>query len=70
MKPSISVDERGVIVHLTNDAGEGVAVPLEADTVLEAAAAIERAKAKLKTPEGRGALLRGLGRVAWELLKK
>lgn len=57
MKPSITVDERGAVLHMTNDAGEGVAVPLNAETlgeiVTQGAAALER----LKSPETRRPLL-------------
>lgn len=67
MKPSITIDERGVILHVTTDAGEGIAVPLEPATVLELAAALERGRAALKTPAGWSKLLRGAGRLLLEL---
>lgn len=67
MKPSLTIDERGAILHVTTDAGEGVAIPLEPATVLELAAGFERARATLKTPEGRSSLVRGLGRLLLEL---
>jgi hypothetical protein len=66
MKPSVTVDERGVILHVTNDAGEGVAVPLNAELVTEAT----NAAARLLSPEGKRALARGLGRLFLELLQE
>jgi hypothetical protein len=67
MKPSLTIDERGPILHVTTDAGEGVAIPLEPKTVLELAAGLERARAALKTGKGWSMLLRGLGRVLIDL---
>lgn len=63
MKPSITVDERGIILHVTTATGEGVAVPLNAELVTEA----KNAFAKLATPEGKRRVLHGLGRLFSEL---
>lgn len=68
MKPSITVDERGIILHLLNDAGEGVAVPLNASTVADSQAALARAKEKLKTPEGKSQVAKALGSLFWQLV--
>lgn len=67
MKPSLTIDQRGVVLHVTTEAGEGVAVKLDPGTVLELAAGLERARATLKTPEGRSSFLRGLGRLVLDL---
>lgn len=67
MKPSITIDERGVLLHVTTDAGEGVAVKLEPSTVLELMAGLERARGALKTTAGWSTLLRGAGRLLLEL---
>jgi len=66
MKPSVTVDERGLVVHLTNEAGEGVAIPVNAELVTDAT----KAAARLLSPEGKRALLRGLGKVFFELLQE
>ncbi len=62
MKPSITVDERGAILHMTNDAGEGVAVALNAETLGELVAQGCVALERLKSPETRGAVFWSLGR--------
>ena len=45
MKPSISIDERGVILHVTGEDGNGVAVPLNQEALeqlgLQCASALE-----------------------------
>ena len=69
MKPSVTIDERGVILHVTTDAGEGVAIPLEPATVLELAAGFEAAKARLKTPAGRWQLAKGIASLFGDLGK-
>lgn len=66
-KPSITVDDRGVLLHVLGPDGEGFAVPLDSSTVLEMSAALTRAAAALKTTEGRSTLLRGVGRLLREL---
>jgi hypothetical protein len=70
VKPSITIDERGVLLHVTDSDGNGVAVPLEPSTVLELSAALDRARTNLRTPKGRGVLLRGLAALAAEIAKK
>ena len=64
MKPSITLDERGAILHVTTDKGEGVAVPLNAETVASVAKSVER----LLSPEGKRVVVRALGRAVLELL--
>lgn len=66
MKPSVTVDERGVLLHVTNGAGEGIAVPINAELVGD----VTKAAARLLTPEGKSAALRVVGRVLLELLKE
>lgn len=68
-KPSITVDERGVILHLTNDAGEGFAVELSPSTILEMGAQLAKAKAALVTPEGKRTIVKALGSLFQELIK-
>lgn len=70
MKPSVTIDERGVILHVTTDAGEGVAIPLEPKTALELAAGLERARARLNSPGGWSTLLRGAGKLLLELAEE
>jgi hypothetical protein len=70
MKPSVTIDERGVVLHFTTENGEGIALPLEADTLLEIAAAVERGRSVLKTPAGRSTLLRGLGKLLFDITDK
>ena len=69
MKPTVTIDERGVLLHVTDAAGNGYAIPLEPATVIEMAAALSRAKAALKTPEGRSVLVSALGGLLRELTK-
>jgi hypothetical protein len=64
VKPSITVDERGVLLHVIGKDGEGVAIPLDPGTIIEMWGALGRA---LKTPNGRTTFLRGLGRILGEL---
>ncbi len=68
-KPSITVDERGVILHLTNDAGEGFAVELSPSTIVEMGAQLAKAKAALVTPEGKRTIVKALGSLFQELVK-
>lgn len=68
MKPSISVDERGVLLHLTNEAGEGFAVPLAPSTVQEMGAQLAKAKAAALTPEGKRTIVKALGSLFWQLV--
>jgi len=66
VKPAISIDERGVLLHLTDAEGHGYAIPLKPETVLELAGTLQLAADKLKTPEGKRTLVRG----ALELITK
>ena len=52
-KPSITVDERGAVLHMTDSEGNGIAVPLEPETVATVVQIGKAAAAKLATPEGR-----------------
>jgi hypothetical protein len=70
VKPSVTIDERGVTLHIVTEKGEGIAVPLETDTLLEIVAAVERGRAVLKTPAGRSTLFRGLGKLLLDLTDK
>ena len=64
MKPSLTVDERGVLLHVTTEQGEGIAIPLDPkELAVTAAAALER----VLSPEGKRRLVRGLGRLFLEL---
>lgn len=69
MKPSITIDERGVLLHVTDKDGHGVAIPLEPTTVLELAGSLQLAAQKLKTPEGKRTLVHGLVDVFTKLAK-
>lgn len=62
MKPSITVDERGVLLHLVDDAGKGYAVALNAETLTALVAQGTLALESLKSPETRGQVLWNLGR--------
>lgn len=64
MKPSLTVDERGFVVHFTNEAGEGVAVPLSAEMVGDVVKGVQ----ECLTPEGKKRVLRGLGALCLELI--
>jgi hypothetical protein len=57
-QPKVTIDGRGVVVHLTDSNGRGVEVPLT-----EVPAAVARAAAALKSSEGRSTFLRGVGRL-------
>jgi hypothetical protein len=62
LKPSITIDERGAILHMTDSAGEGIAVPLNAETLTQLVAQGTLALERLKSPETRGQMLASLGR--------
>jgi len=62
LKPSITVDERGVILHVTNAAGEGVAIALNSETLGELMAQGTVALERLQSPETRGRVFWNLGR--------
>lgn len=67
--PLITIDERGVILHLTDSKGDGVAVPLNLDTANELAAQLAIALERLRAPETRSGFLWSLARaVAREVL--
>jgi hypothetical protein len=63
MKPSISIDERGVLLHMTDPQGHGFAVALNAETLNELGAQIAVALEQVKAPETRGPFLWNLARV-------
>lgn len=63
VKPSISIDERGVLLHVTDSEGRGFAVPLDTQTVLELGAKLAAAKAMLLTPEGKRRFAKGLAQL-------
>lgn len=70
MKPSISVDERGVLLHMTDEAGKGFAIALNTETLTELGAQVAMALERVKAPEMRGRVLWNVGRaVVRELLK-
>lgn len=70
MKPSISIDERGVLLHMTDPEGKGFAVALNAETLNELGAQIAVALELVKAPETRGPFLWNLARaVVREVLK-
>lgn len=69
LKPSITIDERGVLLHVTDKDGHGVAIPLEPTTVLELAGSLQLAAQKLRTPDGKRTLVRGLVDVFAKLAK-
>ncbi len=69
MQPSISIDERGVLLHVVGDDGHGFAVPLNAETMTELGSQIAVALERLKAPEERGRIFWRLGRaIVKELL--
>lgn len=65
--PSITIDERGILLHLTDGNGEGVAIPLEPATLLQLGAAVGKALAEVKTPRGRSLLVSAAGALFREL---
>lgn len=62
-KPSVTVDERGILLHVPLEDGSILTVPLEAETVFRMLAALQRAGAALQTSEGKRLLLRAAGEV-------
>jgi hypothetical protein len=62
LKPSITIDERGVLLHMTDASGEGIAIALNGETLAELVAQGTVALERLKSPEARGPLLWSLGR--------
>lgn len=69
MKPSVTIDERGVVLHVTNAAGEGVAVPLSMQTISEIVLASGRLKSRLQTSEGQGEAFKQFAKLLLELSK-
>lgn len=71
MKPTISVDERGVLLHMVDDDGHGYAVALNEQTLTELGGQITAALEKLQAPERRGQVLWRIGRaIVRELMRK
>lgn len=68
MKPSVTVDERGILLHVTDSEGRGVAIPLDSSAIVELSAGLARARARLVDAKGRKVLMRQLGRVVWDLM--
>lgn len=62
MKPSISIDERGVLLHMTDQEGKGFAVPLNTESLTELAAQAAAALERVKAPETRGQVLWNIAR--------
>jgi hypothetical protein len=62
MKPTITIDERGVLLHLVDDAGKGFAVALNAETLSELGAQVAVALEKLREPEQRSSFLWNVAR--------
>lgn len=60
-KPSVTIDERGILLHLVDGNGKGVAIPLEPATLVQLSAAVTRAVAEIKTPRGRSLLVSAAG---------
>jgi hypothetical protein len=69
VKPSVTIDERGVLLHVTTESGEGIAIPLCAETVVDLIGGLSRARVALMQPKGRKVLLRALGAAFLELTK-
>lgn len=70
MKPTVTVDERGVTLHLVDETGHGYAVPLNQETLTELGAQCAAALERLQSPDQRGRLLWRLGRaVVRELMQ-
>jgi hypothetical protein len=68
VKPSITIDDRGVLFHIPSK-DQVVSIPLSTSTIREVKSVIGRARAALKTTEGRSTLAKGLGRLLSELTK-
>lgn len=64
-KPSISIDERGILLHLTNAAGEGIAVPIDPEGLALLAEQAGKALLTLKTDKGRE-LVKDALRTLWK----
>lgn len=66
MKPAISIDERGILLHVTDDTGEGIAVPLDPERI---AAGVKTAIQNAKSEDGKRRILRALGSLVSDLLE-
>jgi hypothetical protein len=64
-KPSISIDERGILLHLTNAEGEGIAVPIDPEGLALLAEHAGKALLTLKTDKGRE-LVKDALRTLWK----
>lgn len=69
MKPSVTVDERGILLHVPLADGSIMSIPLEAETVFRMLAALQRAGAALQTTQGKKLLLRAAGEVFRRLVE-
>lgn len=71
MKPSLTVDERGMLLHLVDDQGKGFAVPINLETAENLAAQLAIALERLRSPDTRGGFLFAVAKaVAREMLKQ
>lgn len=61
-RPGVTIDGRGVVVHLVDSDGRGIDVPLN-----EVPARVARVAGALKSREGRSTLLRGVFRLLGSL---
>lgn len=70
MKPSVTIDERGVLLHVTDNEGHGVAIPLNGEALAELGAQIALALERLKEPAGRSSFFWRIAKaVAAEVVK-
>ena len=67
MKPSITVDERGILLHVTDAQGEGVSLPLDPERI---AAGVVKAVRTAQSSEGKRRILRALGSLVSDLLEE
>jgi hypothetical protein len=63
-QPRITVDERGVLLHMTTSTGEAVCVELSPETVFRLLETLQRAALELKTPSGKQ-LLKSAALTLW-----
>lgn len=68
-KPSITIDERGILLHLTNAEGQGIAVPIDPEGLSLLAEHAGKALLTLKTEKGRE-LVKDALRSLWAGLTK
>lgn len=68
-KPSISIDERGILLHLTDATGHGVTVPIDPEGLSLLAEHAGKALLTLKTEKGRD-LVKDALRSLWAGLRK